>query len=274
MKTRKKNQLGLWVMVVSVFFLLAAPTLYAENIPAGQTKDIDYVVSGILWIDGTANFRTGASASYIYVQNGGTLNMYSGTVTGFINIALNSANMTVYGKEFSVDGGTIDTDGNWIPVNGMGTLSGKYEDESPIDLWILSDTPIKLVNIENEQNNELIIDIKPGSDENVINLNSKGVVPVAVITTDEFNASILVHDYSISFAGASPVHSSLCDVDEDGDMDMLFHFRTQSLELDENSTKATLTATIKSTVTKSSAAASGDIIEGTDKVSIKSSKKK
>lgn len=33
----------------------------------------------------------------------------------------------------------------------------------------------------------LEIDVKPGSDDNTINLNSEGVVPVAVLQTDEFN---------------------------------------------------------------------------------------
>jgi hypothetical protein len=154
----------------------------------------------------------------------------------------------------------------------MGILGGKYEDGSQIDLWILSGIPIKLVDIGN--NDDLIIDIKPGSSTNSINLKSRGVVPVAVLTTNDFDAGTLVPDYSILFAGASPVHTSLRDVDEDGDMDMLFHFRTQTLDLDENSIEATLTATLTSAVTRSSAVTAGAIIQGTDKVKIKSSSKK
>ena len=87
---------------------------------------------------------------------------------------------------------------------------------------------------------EVAIDIKPGSDPNSINLNSKGVVPVAVLTTDLFDAATVDPD-TVLFAGASPVRWTMEDVDGDGDMDLLFHFKTQELGLDECSTEAILT---------------------------------
>ena len=83
------------------------------------------------------------------------------------------------------------------------------------------------------------IDIKPGSDPNSINLKSKGVVPVAVLSND-FAAST-VDPETVEFAGADPVRWTLEDVDRDGDMDMLFHFKTQDLSLTASSTEATLT---------------------------------
>ena len=86
---------------------------------------------------------------------------------------------------------------------------------------------------------EVEIDIKPGSDPNSINLKSKGVVPVAVLTTD-FDASTIDPE-TVVFAGAVPVRSTLEDVDSDGELDMLFHFKTQDLDLTEDSTGATLT---------------------------------
>ena len=88
---------------------------------------------------------------------------------------------------------------------------------------------------------DVSIDIKPGSDPNSINLKSKGVVPVAVVTTGDFNAATINPD-TVRFAGASPVRWTMEDVDGDGDLDMLFHFRTQDLNLDKTSTSATLTA--------------------------------
>jgi parallel beta-helix repeat protein len=101
------------------------------------------------------------------------------------------------------------------------------------------------------------IDIKPGSDPNSINLGSKGVVPVAVLTTDDFDAST-VDPGKVEFAGASPVRWTMEDVDGDGDVDLLFHFKTQELQLDANSTEATLTG----------ATTDGTPIEGTDTVKI------
>ena len=105
---------------------------------------------------------------------------------------------------------------------------------------------------------EVDIDIKPGSDPNSINLKSKGVMPVGVLTTDDFDASTVDPD-TVFFAGASPVRWTLEDVDSDGDLDLLFHFKTQELlDLDGNSTEATLTGETFD----------GTPIQGTDAVNI------
>jgi hypothetical protein len=106
------------------------------------------------------------------------------------------------------------------------------------------------------------IDIKPGSDPNSINLKSKGVVPVAILTTDGFDATMVDPD-TVQFAGASPVRWTMCDVDDDGDQDLLFHFRTQDLDLDENSTEASLTCYVH-----------GEMFEGRDSVNIVPAPKK
>ena len=104
---------------------------------------------------------------------------------------------------------------------------------------------------------EVTIDIKPGSDPNSINLKSKGVVPVAVLTTDDFDAST-VDPVTVEFAGASPLRWVIEDVDGDGDVDLLFHFKTQDLDLDGDSTEATLTGDTTD----------GQPIQGTDTVNI------
>ena len=107
---------------------------------------------------------------------------------------------------------------------------------------------------------EVDIDIKPGSDPNSINLKSKGVVPVAVLTTDDFDASTIDPEKTVLFAGASPVRWTMEDVDDDGDLDMLFHFKTQELNLTETSTEATLTAYTYDPLNR--------LIEGKDTVNI------
>jgi hypothetical protein len=86
------------------------------------------------------------------------------------------------------------------------------------------------------------IDIKPGSDPNSINLKSKGVVPVAVLTTDLFDAATVDPD-TVQLEGVDPVKWAMDDVDEDGDLDLVLHFSTRDLAvpLDANSTEATLT---------------------------------
>lgn len=84
---------------------------------------------------------------------------------------------------------------------------------------------------------DVSIDIKPGSDPNSVNPGSRGVIPVAILTTStadgedvDFDAAT-VDPATVSFGpdAAPPVHESghLEDVDGDGDTDLVFHFRTQ-----------------------------------------------
>ncbi len=74
------------------------------------------------------------------------------------------------------------------------------------------------------------IDVKPGSDPNSVNLSSNGMIAVALFTTDLFDAS-KVDVTTVVFAGANAVHSAMEDVDGDGDLDMVLHFRTQDTNL-------------------------------------------
>jgi len=102
----------------------------------------------------------------------------------------------------------------------------------------------------------VLIDIKPGSYPNSINLKSKGVVPVAVLSTGDFDAST-VDPNTVKFADASPAKWSLEDVSGDGRLDLVLHFKTQDLSL-TGATEATLTGFTYDDIP----------IEGTDTVNI------
>jgi len=82
------------------------------------------------------------------------------------------------------------------------------------------------------------IDVKPGGNPNNINMESKGVVPVAILTKDGIDADT-VDPATVTFAAAKPVRWTKEDVDGDGDLDLLFHFKTQELEFTEESIEAT-----------------------------------
>jgi len=74
------------------------------------------------------------------------------------------------------------------------------------------------------------IDIKPGTYPNTIYVNKKGNVPVAILTTDDFDASN-VNPNTVVFLGASPcMRAKLQDVDNDSDLDMIFHFNIKALD--------------------------------------------
>ncbi|MFC2167090.1 hypothetical protein ACFLQZ_03915 [Acidobacteriota bacterium] len=89
------------------------------------------------------------------------------------------------------------------------------------------------------------MDIKPGSYPNTINIKSKGVIPVAILSTVSFEASnIDASTVRFGPSNAQPVHYALEDVDWDGDLDMIFHFRTQDVGIECGDSSLSLTGEI------------------------------
>jgi len=81
---------------------------------------------------------------------------------------------------------------------------------------------------------EVAIDIKPGSDPNSINPKSQGKIPVAILSTADFDAPSEVDWDSLTFGSTGDENSlAFCspspeDVDDDGLYDLVCHFFTQS----------------------------------------------
>ncbi len=95
------------------------------------------------------------------------------------------------------------------------------------------------------------IDIKPATFPNSINSKSNGKIPVAILTTDSFDATAV--DPTTVLFGATgnevaPVHSATEDVDGDGDIDMVLHFVTQDTDITCGLTSASLTGALFSGV--------------------------
>lgn len=69
------------------------------------------------------------------------------------------------------------------------------------------------------------------------------MIPVAILTTETLNAS-LINSTTIRFGAtgteASPVKSALEDVDGDGRIDLMLHFKTQHTALQCGATSAAL----------------------------------
>ncbi|MFB3061392.1 MAG: dockerin type I repeat-containing protein [Candidatus Binatia bacterium] len=124
-------------------------------------------------------------------------------------------------------------------INGDGLLSN-------VDVALLEEL------ISGRSVRKVEIDIKPGSDNNPINLTST-VIPVAILTTSvasgdemDFDAAQVVAS-SLSLSGAASLakgmsgnFGSLEDVDGDGDQDLVVQFPTAELQLNEVDNKLVL----------------------------------
>ena len=106
---------------------------------------------------------------------------------------------------------------------------------------------------------QVAVDIKPGSFPNSINPRSKSVIPVAILTTDTFDATT-VDPLSVEFGpnGAMEVHERghIEDVDGDSDLDLVLHFATHDTGIVCGDTSASLTGEIFD----------GQAIEGSDAI--------
>ena len=143
----------------------------------------------------------------------------------------------------------LTTEGNYFKV-GLGPIS----ENDPFSVtfeW------------EQLQGVEVDIDIKPGSFPNSINPNAGGVISVAILTTDIFDAST-VDPQTVALDGAgargkgkSGRYGSMEDVDGDGDLDLVVQV-VNEINWAENTTEATLTGMTWDDIP----------IEGTDSVNI------
>ena len=126
----------------------------------------------------------------------------------------------------------IQADGKLVAAGGANTGNGldfalaRYQGSSP------------------SSELQVTIDIKPGGFPNSINLKSRGVTPVAILTTATFNATTVKPStvrFGTTGTEAAPARSALEDVDGDGDIDMILHFSTQSLGIHCDDTEGILT---------------------------------
>jgi hypothetical protein len=293
MEKQKKSAMvrfPVMLLVVSAILLCASPcsamdiygpvTIPSEQYPGPINDNVVVKPGGMLNLEGSVingsvnvenggmlNLKGGYIRDDMFAYNFSEVNITGGNVGGWIIVNV-FANVTVFGTDFSIENGTIDPSGTyftpdtWPPCLLTVTYGGVA---GPIELefYVFStDVHIFLAAPPPEVIPEVIIDIKPGSNQNSINLKSKGVVPVAVLTTDGFNAAT-IDPATVEFAGASPVKWKLEDIDDDGDDDMMFHFNTEELNLDQDSTEATLTALLLSQ----------EAVSGTDEVRIVPPKK-
>jgi hypothetical protein len=161
-----------------------------------------------------------------------------------------SANLTLQdltaqafeGDALPTDLGGFDLDAlgaGWLFLNGT-----NYEGDWAISVFAHR---FRIDSVERVAGQVLSVstDIKPGSDRNAINPLSRGVVPVAILGSEDFHvADIDVTTLAFGPDYASPtriVGRHRDDVNADGFSDLLAHFRTEDTGIAISDTQACLT---------------------------------
>ena len=289
---RKKEMLKtgysriLWaVMTILLCATPCAALTGIQTVLSGDTLDLgtDYVPDNVGvdngWVDvyGTLNMYPGAYVDWgIYAHSGAETDAMGGIVNVYGCAPGNTLNVleptqdrplppvaTVYGPKFKIGTTGYPPGDHDVPINGLLEVLSE-SDELLFSLTIHSGvidiqlrTPSTTITVD--------IDIKPGSDTNPINQGSNGVIPVAILTTDSFDAST-VDPGTVTLAGAEvavrgkseKLMARLEDVDGDGDDDLMLQVDTQSEGAVWEAGPVTLLGTTYE----------GQAIEGTDNVTI------
>jgi hypothetical protein len=238
----------LWCTLV---ILLCSAPCSALFISSGETVNIGYSYT-VQHVDypvvmGTLNLHPGAEVySGIMALSGSTINFYGGQMSaGSYTIAFSSVTnpeITVHGRNFAVNGQPLDPSATSFTL-ALGTyevLTGFYDKGDPINLTFYGNIPINLATSVQE----VAINIKPGSYPNPLNIKDKGVLPVAVLGSEDFDV-FNIDPASIRLEGVAPIRSSYEDVatpvnndaevcectteGPDGYLDLTLKFKTQEI---------------------------------------------
>lgn len=156
---------------------------------------------------------------------------------------------------------TIQMPYNEAILNGIDESSLQilhYENSNPIDITTYVDVDQNIIFGETETLSPFItvapiplnkiivnIDIKPGNDQNTVNLDANGVIPVAILSSEDFDVvnidplSIVLEGAQVKLKGKSGNAGTLTDINQDGLKDLLVHIYNE-LDLSEGDSEATL----------------------------------
>ena len=112
---------------------------------------------------------------------------------------------------------------NVVNIIATDDQGNEFTDEASAECEIFSST----IDID--------IDIKPGSFPNSVNYKNKGLLPVAILTTDTFDATTVdpetvIFDIFEINGSTPPIMCAIEDVDGDGDLDLICHFSVPEID--------------------------------------------
>lgn len=239
----------LWAVMLVLLF--ATPCIWAAEVTAGDTLNLNSAIMGD-WLDvyGTLNMSEEAFVQYginanpgaVVDEPGGTVNVY-GCAPGntlFLNTPTPAKPglppvVNVFGPKFRI--GTTE----YSPPISL-QISGPLEvlDENGAQLFSLTIYSQSInINLKAPPSTTITvdIDIKPGSYPNAINLGSNGVIPVAILSTPDLDATTINPD-NVFLAGSSVAVrgkgnkylASEEDVNGDSLLDLVVKVETENLD--------------------------------------------
>lgn len=166
---------------VLVALLCVPPMVWAYTEFKSGAHTVNSLIEGEVWVFSEASVTMEGEAHIADVPDGEDGNMYvmgivhfhAGVVDGFIDVST-GAIITVYGTGFADSSGPISTT-EWNPPapDYSDTLTGTYENGTPISLLFNSNTPIILVDTGSGDPVDLILQLI--ADVELLN-NNQGIV--------------------------------------------------------------------------------------------------
>jgi ELWxxDGT repeat protein len=117
-----------------------------------------------------------------------------------------------------INPGAASSQPNWLTAIGDTLMFSANDGLTGSEPWIIDV-------------NNLFQPVSVSIQRDVTNLNSNGSIAVVILSDSGFDAS-LVDVNTVNFAGALAYQSALEDVDNDGDLDLVVHFRVEETLLD------------------------------------------
>ncbi len=161
------------------------------------------------------------------------------------------------GRTVTLDDSQLDTAPNAFEFVGVATSVPISSLELYTDLGALQNEGIEGILLSTSR--RISIDIKPGSFPNSINPTARGSLPVAALSTSDFDARSLLPStirFGPTGTEAAPLRFAVEDVDANGIPDVVFHFKITETRIACGQSEARLTGTNQE----------GQMLFGTDSV--------